>query len=164
MLFTEDVDESFEDLVLGPRRINPARVGGDFVVGRADTAASIEPGYQSAVVIDDADDGVTRVLRGADLLTSAARQRQLARALGLPPVAYGHFPLVVGPDGRRLAKRHGDTRLASLAARGVTAAEVRAWIAASAGVPAEEAGRLVPRSFDPSRIPTEPVVPPPAWS
>jgi glutamyl-tRNA synthetase len=71
------------------------------------------------VVVDDADQGVTEVIRGDDLLSSTPRQLLLYEALGLKPPRFVHVPLVVGPDGRRLAKRHGDTRLSALRAAGV---------------------------------------------
>lgn len=88
---------------------------GDFVVWKsADT-----PAYQLAVVVDDADQGVTEVIRGDDLLPSTPRQLFLYRALDLRPPTFTHVPLVVGLDGRRLAKRHGDTRLVTLRERGV---------------------------------------------
>ena len=77
------------------------------------------PAYQLAVVVDDADNGVTHVVRGDDLVSSTPRQLLLYRALALAPPRFAHVPLVVGPDGRRLAKRHGDTRLSALRAAGV---------------------------------------------
>src|SRR5262249_57690456 len=89
--------------------------GGDFVVWKS----SQTPAYQLAVIVDDAAQGVTEVIRGDDLVSSTPRQLLLYRALGLPPPAFTHIPLVVGPDGRRLAKRHGDTRLPTLRAPGV---------------------------------------------
>jgi glutamyl-tRNA synthetase len=67
-----------------------------------------------AVVVDDHAMGVTEVLRGDDLLPSAFRQLELYDFFGWTPPRFAHVPLVVGPDGRRLAKRHGDTRLATL--------------------------------------------------
>jgi glutamyl-tRNA synthetase len=69
------------------------------------------PSYQLAVTIDDARQGITEVVRGDDLLPSAARQQRLQHALGLPTPTWWHLPLLRGPDGRRLAKRHGDTRI-----------------------------------------------------
>ena len=75
----------------------------DFVVRRADGA----PAYQVAVVVDDHDQGVGEVVRGDDLLDTTPRQVWLARTLGLRVPAYAHVPLVLGPDGERLAKRHG---------------------------------------------------------
>lgn len=92
-------------------------VGGDFVVWKSAGG----PAYQLAVVVDDAFQGVTEVIRGDDLVSSTPRQLLLYDALGLQAPSFAHIPLVVGPDGRRLAKRHGDTRLVSLQERGVRA-------------------------------------------
>ena len=87
----------------------------DFVVRRNDGAIA----YNLAVVVDDAAQGVEEVVRGDDLLDSTPRQLFLARLLGLPEPSYAHVPLVLGPDGARLAKRHGDVTLREVpAARG----------------------------------------------
>jgi glutamyl-tRNA synthetase len=77
------------------------------------------PAYQLAVVVDDAAQQVTEVIRGDDLVSSTPRQLLLYEALSLQKPRFVHVPLVVGPDGRRLAKRHGDTRLTSLRQAGV---------------------------------------------
>ena len=106
---------AFTDLFAGEQRIDLARAGGDFVVWKS---AGV-PAYQLAVVVDDAAAGVTEVVRGDDLIPSTPRQLLLYRALGLSAPAFAHVPLVVGEDGRRLAKRHGDTRLSALRAAGV---------------------------------------------
>lgn len=105
---TPDQDIAFHDEFAGPQSFNPHRSVGDFVVWtRAD-----QPAYQLAVVVDDHRQGVTRVVRASDLLDSTARQLLLYRALFyLPEPSHTHLPLVVGPDGRRLAKRHADTRI-----------------------------------------------------
>jgi len=84
------------------------------------------PSYNVAVVVDDAAQGVTEVVRGDDLLPVAATQIALQRLLGLSTPAYMHVPLVLGDDGERLAKRHGAVTLADLAATGVGPDEVRA--------------------------------------
>jgi len=98
----------FDDLFAGPQRIAPSETIGDFVVW----TKRATPAYQLAVVVDDARQGITRIVRADDLLDSAARQVLLYRALGLDCVPrYCHLPLIVGPDGRRLAKRHGDSRV-----------------------------------------------------
>ncbi|MEO5725258.1 MAG: tRNA glutamyl-Q(34) synthetase GluQRS [Ilumatobacteraceae bacterium] len=89
------------------------------------------PAYNLAVVVDDADQGVTQVVRGDDLASSTPRQIELQRLLGLRTPQYAHVPLVLGPDGSRLAKRDGDVTLARLAARGVTAGQVLARLGAS---------------------------------
>jgi glutamyl-tRNA synthetase len=107
--------------------------GGDFVVWKS----SGTPAYQLAVVVDDADMGITEVLRGDDLIPSTPRQLQLYAALGLAPPRFVHVPLVVGPDGRRLAKRHGDTRLSTLRQQGVSAEAVLGLLAWSCGWLAE---------------------------
>jgi glutamyl-tRNA synthetase len=119
----------WDDLVLGRVEGHPARVGGDFLVGR-DPAG---PAYQLAVVHDDATTGVTQVIRGDDLVPSTPRQVLLYRALGWPPPAFGHVPLAVGPDGRRLAKRDGSLKLATLRAAGVDARRLVGWLARSCG-------------------------------
>ena len=89
------------------------------------------PAYQLAVVVDDAAQGIGEVVRGADLADSTPRQILLARLLGLPEPRYAHVPLVLGPDGTRLAKRHGAVTLSDRAAMGESPDEVRAWMARS---------------------------------
>ncbi len=105
----------FTDLFRGPTHIDLRQAGGDFVVWKS----AGTPAYQLAVVVDDAAQGVTEVVRGDDLVSSTPRQLLLYEALGLTAPAFVHVPLVVGPDGRRLAKRHGDTRLSALREAGV---------------------------------------------
>ncbi|OAB59225.1 hypothetical protein AY599_02625 [Leptolyngbya valderiana BDU 20041] len=113
---TPEGDVEIDDAFLGRSRINPAAEAGDFVIW---TKRGM-PAYQLAVVVDDARQSVTQVVRGDDLLESAGRQALLYQALGLSPTPiYTHLPLVLGPDGRRLAKRHGDSRLVAYRARGV---------------------------------------------
>jgi glutamyl-tRNA synthetase len=97
----------------------------DFVVRRNDGAFA----YNLAVVVDDGAQGVGEVVRGADLLDSTPRQLWLFGALGLAAPGYAHVPLVLGPDGRRLAKRHGDVTL-----RSVAAADAVGWMASSVGL------------------------------
>jgi glutamyl-tRNA synthetase len=103
--------------------------GGDFVVWKS----AGTPAYQLAVVVDDAAQGITEVIRGDDLVPSTPRQLQLFHALGLKPPAFAHVPLVVGPDGRRLAKRHGDTRLSTLRQQGVKPEALLGFLAWSCG-------------------------------
>jgi glutamyl-tRNA synthetase len=86
-----------------------------------------------AVVVDDAAMGVTEVIRGDDLVPSTPRQLQLFAALGLSPPDFAHLPLIVGPDGRRLAKRHGDTRLATLRDQGMRPQALLGLLAWSCG-------------------------------
>jgi glutamyl-tRNA synthetase len=122
----------FDDEVAGPQQFDPGAEGGDFVVRRRDGA----PAYQLAVVVDDAAMRITHVLRGADLLPSTARQLLLFRALGLAEPAFLHVPLLLGPDGERLAKRHGAVSLGELREGGADPAAVLGWLAAGSGLAA----------------------------
>jgi glutamyl-tRNA synthetase len=151
----ENVRVSFEDRLLGSYE---GEVD-DFVVRRNDGA----PAYQLAVVVDDAMQDIDEVVRGADLLDSTPRQILLSRLLELPSPRYAHAPLVLGPDGRRLAKRHGAVTLADRNALGESPREVLAWMACSLGL-AEPGERTAPDDllarFDPARLRLEPTV----WS
>jgi glutamyl-Q tRNA(Asp) synthetase len=100
----------FDDLLRGHLEENVAAATGDFVVRRADGLFA----YQLAVVVDDAEQGVTQVVRGADLLTSTPRQIALQQALGYATPEYAHVPLVTNPDGSKLGKRDGALPLPSL--------------------------------------------------
>jgi glutamyl-Q tRNA(Asp) synthetase len=100
----------FDDMLLGHFEEDVAALTGDFVVRRADGVYA----YQLAVVVDDAAQGVTQVVRGEDLLNSTARQIALQRVLGLPVPSYAHLPLVVNSDGSKLGKRDGALPLPSL--------------------------------------------------
>ena len=111
-----DREVGFVDTVAGEQSENIYRRVGDFLV----RTKSGLPSYQLAVVVDDARQGIDRVVRGDDLLPSTARQLLLQKLLGLGPVPeYFHVPLVVGGDGRRLAKRHGDSRISHYRRAGV---------------------------------------------
>jgi glutamyl-tRNA synthetase len=121
----------------------------DFVLRRNDGAHA----YNLAVVVDDAAQGVEEVVRGADLLASTSRQLLLARLLGLPAPAHAHVPLVLGPDGARLAKRHGAVTL-----RDVDTREAVAWMAESVGLPAARSAPELLAAFDPAALPREPSV------
>lgn len=146
---------TFKDLLLGPISENLQSSVGDFVVKRADGPFA----YQLAVVVDDAAQGVTEVVRGADLLDSTARQIALQRALSLPTPAYAHLPLVVGPDGRKLGKRDGALPLETL-----DEARLRESLAFALGALGQEAAEGSPGEvleiarlrFDPRRVPKEP--------
>jgi glutamyl-Q tRNA(Asp) synthetase len=94
-----DSNVTFDDLFQGSQTFD-TRALGDFVVERRDGIAS----YQLAVVVDDAWQGVTRVVRGADLIASTPWQIELQDALGLPRPIYGHLPLVTEPGGEKLSK------------------------------------------------------------
>ncbi len=151
----------FTDGFRGRTCIDLQQVGGDFVVWKS----AGTPAYQLAVVVDDAEQGVTEVIRGDDLVPSTPRQLLLYRALDLTPPRFTHVPLVVGPDGRRLAKRHGDTRLATLREAGVRAEDVVGLLAWSCGwldrVEAVRTRELLPL-FRLESIPTQPFVLEPA--
>jgi glutamyl-tRNA synthetase len=103
-----------DDEVLGPLREDVGAVTGDFVLRRGDGVFA----YQLAVVVDDLAMGVTEVVRGGDLASSAPRQALLATLLDGRPPRYAHIPLLLGPDGARLAKRAPGMTLADQRARG----------------------------------------------
>lgn len=111
----ESGEIAWKDEVLGGQLANPERQLGDFVIAKSDGT----PAYQLAVVVDDYDMGVTEIVRGSDLVPSTFRQLAILRHLGWPAPRYCHVPLIVGPDGRRLAKRHGDSRLSYFRQRGI---------------------------------------------
>lgn len=143
---------AYEDEVLGLVTRDLARDGGDFVVAKKTGEAA----YQLAVVVDDAAQGVTHVIRGDDLVPSTPRQLLLYEALSLPAPRFAHLPLVRGEDGRRLAKRHGDTRLSHYRALGVRPERVLGLLAAWSGLgPRAEvsASELVAGGLEWSRVP-----------
>ena len=127
----------------------------DVVVRRNDGV----PAYNLAVVIDDAAQGITEVVRGDDLAASTPSQIHLGRLLGLPIPSYAHVPLVLGPDGERLAKRHGAVTLADLQRLGSDAAAVRSLLAVSIGCAEPEehpsSDELIER-FEWKRVPRAP--------
>jgi glutamyl-tRNA synthetase len=129
---------AFADRLHGPQD----GVVDDFVIQRNDGA----PAYNLAVVVDDAAQGIGEVVRGDDLLDSTPRQLFLARVLGVSEPTHAHVPLVLGPDGARLAKRHGDVTL-----RDVPADAARAWMLRSLDLPED----VSPAVFDPTQIPRD---------
>lgn len=100
----------FTDRVFGPQTEAPATECGDFLIQRSDGVFA----YQLVVVVDDAEMGVTEVVRGRDLLSSVPRQMYLQRLLGYPQPDYAHVPMLVAPDGRRLSKRERDCDMGEL--------------------------------------------------
>ena len=153
---------AFEDGFAGRREYACAALG-DFVIAKADGT----PAYQLAVVVDDLAGGISEVVRGDDLLDSTPRQMLLYRTLNAADriPRYMHLPLVIGTDGRRLAKRHGDTRLSHYREAGVASSRVLAMLARWIGITdisaAEEtklrASDLIGR-FNLDRLSHEPIV------
>jgi glutamyl-tRNA synthetase len=133
---------AFQDGLCGARSFDVAAETGDFVLLRADGV----PAYQLAAAVDDAEMGIALVVRGDDLLPSTARQLLLHRALGATPPGFAHVPLVVGPDGERLAKRHGALSLGELRERGTDPRAVAGFLAALSGL-APPGARVEPREL-----------------
>lgn len=153
-----DGPRSFQDMIRGKRTCDVARQVGDFVV----MTKTLLPAYQLAVVVDDIRHGVTDVVRGEDLLDSTVRQELLYQILAPTRVPrHWHTPLVVGPDGRRLAKRHGDTRLAFYREHGTSPERIIALLARWAGIqdlPRKMEAATFCRVFDLDRLPHGPLV------
>lgn len=119
---------AWTDLCFGPRQEVLARECGDFLIRRSDAVIA----YQLAVVVDDCLMGVNQVVRGCDLLGSSARQTYLARLLGFEAPTFGHVPLLVAPDGRRLSKRDRDLDLGAMREAGAAPETVVGALAAAA--------------------------------
>ena len=144
---------AWDDLFLGRVEIDPARSGGDFIVARH----TVGPSYQLAVVVDDAAMGINQVIRGSDLVTSTPRQILLYQALGRPVPAFGHVPLVVAADGRRLAKRDNRSKLLTLREAGVNPHRLVGSLIQSCGWSKAEiasAPREWIERFDPGLLPS----------
>jgi glutamyl-tRNA synthetase len=144
------------DGISGESTWNVARDVGDFLIAKRDKA----PAYQLAVVVDDAAQGVTHVLRGDDLLPSAARQWHVQNALGLAHPNWFHVPLVTDESGRRLAKREADLALSELRAGGTDPRAIVTWAARSAGLVTADrlSAREVTPLFELARLPRTPLV------
>lgn len=147
---------SFLDVAAGLQQFPPG-AGGDFVVKRADGII----GYQLAVVVDDAAMNITDVLRGWDLLDSTPRQIMLYEALEWKAPRFAHVPLLFGPDGQRLSKRHGSVTIAGLRAAGTAAEEIVGSLAFLSGLHDRpepiKAAELIPY-YDLNKVPQEPVM------
>ncbi|TBR12599.1 MAG: tRNA glutamyl-Q(34) synthetase GluQRS [Lysobacter sp.] len=147
---------AFDDAIQGHHAQDVAATVGDFVLRRADGLWA----YQLAVVVDDADQGITHVVRGADLLDSTPRQILLQRALGLPTPAYAHLPILLDESGCKLSKSSGST---AVDPSDPLPALRRAW--RQLGQPALDNDARSPArwlacavaTFDPARIPVQPV-------
>ncbi len=151
-LRTTSLPREYDDAIAGRQTCSVSADLGDFVVGKADGSVS----YQLAVVVDDHAMGVTEVVRGDDLIPSVFRQWELYDFFGWTAPSFAHVPLVVGSDGRRLAKRHGDTRLSVLREAGVPAERLIGLLALSCGLretAAPIAARELLADFDLSRVP-----------
>lgn len=146
----------FDDACCGPQAIDVDSKVGDFVIRRVDGVAA----YQLAVAVDDAAMGITEVVRGDDLLSSTPRQILLYVALGLEIPSFCHVPLVLGPDGGRLAKRSGALSLPELRARGEDPEAICGLLASLSGL-ASPGERVTPRKlvsrWDPAKLPKHPV-------
>jgi glutamyl-queuosine tRNA(Asp) synthetase len=153
----------WDDWLLGVQSEDPARTTGDPVLHRRDGCFA----YHLAVVVDDGEQGVTEVVRGADLREVTATQIRLQELLGYARPAYAHLGLVTGPDGARLGKRQGAASLAALRERGIGVMELIGWMGWSLGClersEACPANELISR-FDWSRVPSGPVSVPDGWA
>jgi len=148
-----DREWTVDDLCQGTYKENLATHCGDFVVRRADGVFV----YQLAVTVDDGLAGVTEVVRGTDLLSSAPRQMYLQQLLGFSHPVYGHVPLLLAPDGRRLSKRDRDLDLGQLRQR-LTAAQLIGSLAFSAGLlekPEAISARELSQEFSWQKLKTE---------
>ena len=145
------------DQLAGSVSIDVDQSVGDFLV----CTKSCIPSYQLAVVVDDRQQGINRIVRGWDLMPSTARQQQLMDRLAITrPMEYWHLPLVVGEDGRRLAKRHGDTRVSHYQQLGVPPERIIGLMACWCGLARREAMTAAEfvREFRVESLPAEPVV------
>lgn len=154
---------AWEDRLLGVQVDEPALLTGDPLLFRRDGCFA----YHLAVVVDDGAQGVTEVVRGADLRPVTATQIRLQEALDLPRPAYAHLGMVLAPDGSRLGKRAGALGFEALTARGVPPEEILGWLGWSLGClgrPAPCAAADLVGSFDWARVPKGDVRLPGAWT
>jgi glutamyl-tRNA synthetase len=152
----------WDDLFLGDVELDPSKLGGDFIVARHGAG----PSYQLAVVADDHAMGVNQVIRGNDLVRSTPRQILLYRRLGWNEPRFGHVSLAVTPDGRRLAKRDGSLKLATLRETGADPRWLIGQLIHSAGWSQADRPRTpcdALANYDPARLSREPWVVTPDW-
>ena len=124
MLFDSTGETVIDDLVRGVVQWDNA-LQGDFIILRSDGT----PTYQFANPVDDIDAGITHVLRGEDLLSSTPRQLAVYRALGAPEPLFAHLPMILGPDKKKLSKRHGAVSVEEFRDRGYLAETMRNYLA-----------------------------------
>ncbi|MBI1762584.1 MAG: tRNA glutamyl-Q(34) synthetase GluQRS [Acidobacteria bacterium] len=152
----------WKDLLLGAQTDDPAALTGDPVLYRRDGCFA----YHLAVVLDDGEQGVTEIVRGADLREVTATQIRLQELLAYARPAYAHLGLVTAPDGTRLGKRAGAASLTALQARGVSLPEIISWLGWSLGCLAQptacQAADLI-KTFTWERVPAGAVAAPAAW-
>jgi len=154
---------AWEDRLLGVQVDDPSTLTGDPLLFRRDGCFA----YHLAVVLDDGAQGVTEVVRGADLRSVTATQIRVQEALGLPRPAYAHLGMVLAPDGSRLGKRAGALGLESLAARRISTAEALGWLGWSLGClnhPEPCTAEALINAFDWARVPKAEVRVPEAWT
>lgn len=156
---------SFTDLIAGPHSLNVHQEAGDFPLTRfaipepsdiGHSSFTLPPAYQLACVVDDHAMAIDLVIRGDDLLPSTPRQLLLYQALGLAPPRFAHVPLVIGPDGKRLAKRHGESRIAQFRAAGIPPERIVGWAAWRSGqleTPREISAQHLLQNFDLAKLP-----------
>jgi len=124
---------TFDDLIAGRQQFDVGTDVGDFPVTRFSQDGTLPPAYQLACVTDDHAMGIDMIIRGDDLLSSTPRQMLIYRALNWPVPRFAHVPLVIGADGKRLAKRHGESRIAEFRAQGITPESIVGWAAWRSG-------------------------------
>ncbi len=165
---------AFTDLIAGPQSLDVSAETGDFPITRftpppstaiENQKSKIEnpppPAYQLACVVDDHAMAIDLVIRGDDLLPSTPRQLLLYHALGYAPPRFAHVPLVIGLDGKRLAKRHGESRIAQFRAAGIPPERIVGWAAWRSGqlaTPREISARDLLPKFDLAQLPRERVI------
>jgi len=148
---------TFIDQVAGEHSHDIAATTGDFLVATKEGL----PSYQLAVVVDDARQAIDRIVRGDDLLASTHRQLLLQERLGIaPPPEYYHLPLVIGEDGRRLAKRHGDSRISHYRELGATPERILGLLAewCGLGTRRNQSAAEFLAAFDLANLPRTPIV------